>query len=96
MHINFALHFMVLFWALRALFKNSVLEISNAYICNFSANLQSRVKKGKMSQQKCERTLSLLTGVLDYESFKDVDMVIEARQSITLFFFPLFLAFYYK
>ncbi|XP_050217152.1 glyoxysomal fatty acid beta-oxidation multifunctional protein MFP-a [Mercurialis annua] len=42
------------------------------------ANLQSRVKKGKMSQEKFEKTLSLLKGVLDYESFKDVDMVIEA------------------
>ncbi|KAF2289158.1 hypothetical protein GH714_029166 [Hevea brasiliensis] len=42
------------------------------------ANLQSRVKKGKMSQEKFEKTSSLLKGVLDYESFKDVDMVIEA------------------
>ncbi|OAY56031.1 glyoxysomal fatty acid beta-oxidation multifunctional protein MFP-a [Manihot esculenta] len=42
------------------------------------ANLKSRVKKGKMSQEKFEKTLSLLKGVLDYESFKDVDMVIEA------------------
>ncbi|KAH9683512.1 peroxisomal fatty acid beta-oxidation multifunctional protein MFP2 [Citrus sinensis] len=42
------------------------------------ANLQSRVKKGKMTQEKFEKTISLLTGVLDYESFKDVDMVIEA------------------
>lgn len=42
------------------------------------ANLQSRVKKGTMTQEKLEKTLSLLTGVLDYESFKGVDMVIEA------------------
>ncbi|KAK9288148.1 hypothetical protein L1049_016596 [Liquidambar formosana] len=42
------------------------------------ANLQSRVKKGKMSQEKFEKTLSLLKGVLDYESIRDVDMVIEA------------------
>ncbi|GLU08399.1 hypothetical protein SLE2022_253150 [Rubroshorea leprosula] len=42
------------------------------------ANLQSRVKKGKMTQEKFERTFSLLRGVLDYESFKDVDLVIEA------------------
>ncbi|KAJ9181896.1 hypothetical protein P3X46_005942 [Hevea brasiliensis] len=42
------------------------------------ANLQSRVKRGKMSQEKFEKTSSLLKGVLDYESFKDVDMVIEA------------------
>lgn len=42
------------------------------------SNLQSRVKKGKMTQDKLEKTLSLLKGTLDYESFRDVDMVIEA------------------
>ncbi|XVF28291.1 hypothetical protein REPUB_Repub15cG0017400 [Reevesia pubescens] len=42
------------------------------------ANLQSQVKKGKMTQEKFEKTISLLRGVLDYESFRDVDMVIEA------------------
>jgi 3-hydroxyacyl-CoA dehydrogenase len=42
-----------------------------------SANLQSRVKKGRMTQEKFEKTISLLKGVIDYESFKDVDMVIE-------------------
>ncbi|KAF5944696.1 hypothetical protein HYC85_018773 [Camellia sinensis] len=41
-------------------------------------NLQSRVKKGKMNEEKFLKTLSLLKGVLDYESFRDVDMVIEA------------------
>nr|CAD1840063.1 unnamed protein product [Ananas comosus var. bracteatus] len=42
------------------------------------ANLQSRIKKGKMTQESYEKTLSLLTGVLDYEQFRDVDLVIEA------------------
>ncbi|KAG6575075.1 hypothetical protein SDJN03_25714, partial [Cucurbita argyrosperma subsp. sororia] len=42
------------------------------------ANLQSRVRKGKMTSEKFEKAISLLKGVLDYESFKDVDMVIEA------------------
>ncbi|XP_028555816.1 glyoxysomal fatty acid beta-oxidation multifunctional protein MFP-a [Dendrobium catenatum] len=42
------------------------------------ANLQSRVKKGTMTQENFEKALSLLTGVLDYEQFGDVDMVIEA------------------
>ncbi|XP_058212486.1 glyoxysomal fatty acid beta-oxidation multifunctional protein MFP-a-like isoform X1 [Rhododendron vialii] len=41
------------------------------------ANLQSRMKKGNMTQEKFEKTFSLLKGVLDYESFRDVDMVIE-------------------
>ncbi|XP_044499625.1 glyoxysomal fatty acid beta-oxidation multifunctional protein MFP-a-like isoform X1 [Mangifera indica] len=42
------------------------------------ANLQSRLKKGKMTQEKFDKTMSILKGTLDYESFKDVDMVIEA------------------
>ncbi|KAH1091268.1 hypothetical protein J1N35_018525 [Gossypium stocksii] len=42
------------------------------------ANLVSRVKKGQMTQEKFEKTMSLLRGVLDFESFRDVDMVIEA------------------
>ncbi|XP_058077094.1 peroxisomal fatty acid beta-oxidation multifunctional protein MFP2-like isoform X2 [Magnolia sinica] len=49
-----------------------------AGLARVKANLQSRVKKGKMTEEKFERTLSLLKGVLDYESFRDVDMVIEA------------------
>ncbi|KAF2310949.1 hypothetical protein GH714_018712 [Hevea brasiliensis] len=52
-----------------------------AGIDRIRANLQSRVKKGKMSQEKFEKTFSLLKGVLDYESFKDVDMVIERTRS---------------
>ncbi|XVE65595.1 hypothetical protein DITRI_Ditri08aG0012800 [Diplodiscus trichospermus] len=49
-----------------------------AGIGRVKANLQSRVKKGKMTEEKFEKTISLLRGVLDYESFRDVDMVMEA------------------
>lgn len=49
-----------------------------AGIGRVKANLQSRVKKGRMTQEKFEKTFSLLKGSLDYESFRDVDMVIEA------------------
>ncbi|KAJ7980289.1 Glyoxysomal fatty acid beta-oxidation multifunctional protein mfp-a [Quillaja saponaria] len=49
-----------------------------AGIGRVKANLQSRVKKGNMTQEKFEKNISLLKGSLDYESFKDVDMVIEA------------------
>ncbi|KAL5782268.1 hypothetical protein ACOSP7_007297 [Xanthoceras sorbifolium] len=49
-----------------------------AGIGRVKANLQSRVKKGNMTKEKFEKTMSLLRGALDYESFKDVDMVIEA------------------
>ncbi|XP_061370540.1 peroxisomal fatty acid beta-oxidation multifunctional protein MFP2-like [Gastrolobium bilobum] len=50
----------------------------DAGVNRVKANLQSSVKKGKMSMEKFEKTFSLLKGTLDYESFKDVDMVIEA------------------
>lgn len=36
-----------------------------------------------MSQEKFEKTMSLLKGSLDYESFRDVDMVIEVLINIT-------------
>uniref|UniRef100_A0A803Q504 3-hydroxyacyl-CoA dehydrogenase n=1 Tax=Cannabis sativa TaxID=3483 RepID=A0A803Q504_CANSA len=49
-----------------------------AGINRVKANLQSRVKKGKMTQVKFDKTISLIKGTLGYESFKDVDMVIEA------------------
>lgn len=50
----------------------------NAGIDRIKANLQSRVRKGKMTEERYEKTMSLVTGVLDYERFKDVDLVIEA------------------
>lgn len=50
----------------------------------YTANLQSRVKKGRMTQEKFEKTFSLLKGSLDYESFRDVDMVIEVREYMLL------------
>ena len=59
----------------------------------FPANLQSRVRKGKMTKEKCEKTLSLLTGVLDYESFKDVDLVIEVSSSFMFSSFRSILTF---
>ncbi|XP_048497418.1 peroxisomal fatty acid beta-oxidation multifunctional protein MFP2 isoform X2 [Beta vulgaris subsp. vulgaris] len=49
-----------------------------AGIGRVKANLQSRVKKGKMTEEKFEKTISLLEGALDYDSFRDVDIVIEA------------------
>lgn len=50
----------------------------DAGVNRVKANLQSRVRKGSMTQEKFEKTLSLLKGVLDYQSFRDVDLVIEA------------------
>lgn len=44
-----------------------------------------------MTQEKFEKTLSLLKGVLDYESFKDVDIVIEVVRKACCFWFTLIL-----
>ncbi|KAB5569471.1 hypothetical protein DKX38_003264 [Salix brachista] len=49
-----------------------------AGIDRIKANLQSRIKKGNMTLKELGENLSLLNGVLDYESFSDMDMVIEA------------------
>ncbi|XP_014507269.1 peroxisomal fatty acid beta-oxidation multifunctional protein MFP2 [Vigna radiata var. radiata] len=50
----------------------------DAGINRIKANLQSRVRKGKLTQENFEKAVSLLEGTLDYGSFGDVDMVIEA------------------
>ncbi|XP_066306293.1 peroxisomal fatty acid beta-oxidation multifunctional protein MFP2-like isoform X1 [Miscanthus floridulus] len=50
----------------------------NAGIDRIKANLQSRVRIGEMTEERYEKAMSLVTGVLDYERFKDVDLVIEA------------------
>lgn len=42
-----------------------------------AANLEGLVKKGSLTQDKMNKALSLLKGVLDYSEFKHVDMVIE-------------------
>lgn len=39
---------------------------------------QRRVDRGKMTQDELEKKLALVTGVTDYEGFKEVDLVIEA------------------
>uniref|UniRef100_A0A287ICW2 3-hydroxyacyl-CoA dehydrogenase n=1 Tax=Hordeum vulgare subsp. vulgare TaxID=112509 RepID=A0A287ICW2_HORVV len=39
---------------------------------------KSRVRKEKMTEERYEKALSLLSGALGYEKFKEVDLVIEA------------------
>lgn len=53
-------------------------DFLKAGIERIKGNLQNQVKKGKMTDEKFEKTFSLLKGVLDYESFREVDLVIEA------------------
>ncbi len=42
------------------------------------SNLESRVKKGKLAQDKYEQMLARLSPQIDYAGFDKVDMVIEA------------------
>ncbi|KAF3632513.1 hypothetical protein FXO37_27432 [Capsicum annuum] len=51
-------------------------KVLEAGIDRIKANLQRHVNKGKFSQEKLVKALSLLKGTLDYETFRDVDMVI--------------------
>ncbi|KAF3640212.1 hypothetical protein FXO38_22228 [Capsicum annuum] len=52
-------------------------EVLEAGIDRIKANLQHRSNEGKLSQEKFVKALSLLKGTFDYETFRDVDMVIE-------------------
>lgn len=47
-------------------------------IKSIEGNIKSLVARGRLVQDKAEKALSYLKGVLDYSEFKDVDMVIEA------------------
>ncbi|KAL8136983.1 hypothetical protein V2J09_002984 [Rumex salicifolius] len=57
-------------------------EINSEYLSKgikmIQGNLKGLVTRGKLTPEKAEKALSLLKGVLDYNEFKDVDMVIEA------------------
>ncbi|KAL8196130.1 hypothetical protein R6Q57_025130 [Mikania cordata] len=62
----------------RVILKEVNQKFLDAGLGRVKANLISSVKKGKLTQEKFEKTISHLMGALDYESFRDVDMVIEA------------------
>ncbi|CAO2822872.1 unnamed protein product [Amaranthus hypochondriacus] len=47
-------------------------------IKSIQGNIRGLVTRGKLIQDKAEKALSSISGVLDYSEFKDVDMVIEA------------------
>nr|CAB3465481.1 unnamed protein product [Digitaria exilis] len=53
-------------------------QFLSAGIKRVKGNLQSFVGKGQLTQEDCENKFSLLSGVLDYEQFRDADLVIEA------------------
>ncbi|KAF8400813.1 hypothetical protein HHK36_014115 [Tetracentron sinense] len=64
-------------------------EINSEYLQKgmkaIEANIRGLVTRGKLTQDKAEKALSILKGVLDYSEFKHVDMVIEAViESISL------------
>ncbi|CAL4907728.1 unnamed protein product [Urochloa decumbens] len=53
-------------------------QFLSAGINRVKGNLQSFVRKGQLTKEDCEKKFSLLSGVLDYEQFRDADVVIEA------------------
>jgi hypothetical protein len=61
----------------------NVIETYDSKFC-VTANVRDLVKKGKLTQDKAEKTLSMLKGVLDYSDFKEVDMVIEVGSKLIL------------
>ncbi|AQK85259.1 peroxisomal fatty acid beta-oxidation multifunctional protein MFP2 isoform X1 [Zea mays] len=53
-------------------------QFLSAGINRIKVNLQSLVRKGQLTEEDYEKKLSLLCGALDYEQFRDTDVVIEA------------------
>ncbi len=53
-------------------------EALNRGVQSIRGILSQSVQKGKMTEAKAGETLSLLQATMDYEAFRDVDMVIEA------------------
>ncbi|KAJ4708460.1 Peroxisomal fatty acid beta-oxidation multifunctional protein [Melia azedarach] len=57
-------------------------EINSEYLLKgiktIEANVQGLVARGKLTEDKANKALTMLKGVLDYSEFKNVDMVIEA------------------
>lgn len=52
--------------------------INNLRVDTFvTANIGGLVTRRKLTQDKANKAISLVKGVLDYSEFKDVDMVIE-------------------
>jgi enoyl-CoA hydratase/3-hydroxyacyl-CoA dehydrogenase len=63
-----------------------IFELYHIFVRFGSANLQNFVKKGRMTKEDHEKKLSLLSGVLDYEQFRDADVVIEVDTVLYCFY----------
>ncbi|XP_027193273.1 peroxisomal fatty acid beta-oxidation multifunctional protein AIM1 isoform X2 [Cicer arietinum] len=63
---------------IRVILKEVNSEYLQKGLKTIEGNIRSLVTRGKLSKQKGDGALSLLKGVLDYNEFKDVDLVIEA------------------
>lgn len=63
---------------IHVLLKEVNSEFLSKGIKSIEGNIRGLVMKGKLVQDKADKALQLLKGVLDYSEFKDVDMVIEA------------------
>ncbi|CAH1433377.1 unnamed protein product [Lactuca virosa] len=63
------------------IFKEDDENSLEAALGEIKANLHNHLMAGKMTKEKLERTVYLLKGVLSYDSFKHVDLVVEVSVS---------------
>lgn len=66
-----------LFFTSLTFFFGIAFEVPQKFVLLCSVNLQSFVRKGQLTEEDYEKKLSLLCGTLDYEQFRDTDVVIE-------------------
>ncbi|KAL3675300.1 hypothetical protein R1sor_025248 [Riccia sorocarpa] len=67
------------------LIKETDSDALNRAVSTVKANLESRAKKGGLTQQKLQSAIALVKGTLDYRDFGNVDLVMEAAfESIPL------------
>lgn len=67
----------------------SIMVSPSTYISTTAANVGGLVTRRSLSQDKADKALLLLKGVLDYSEFKHVDMVIEVCGSALIFYYSV-------
>jgi hypothetical protein len=68
------------------IFGSAVFLTVNCVCFELTIFLKSRVVKGGMTRAKLQKTLNLVKGILDYEDYNDVDIVIEVCFHVYSFF----------
>ena len=66
------------FVGIEVLIKDIEQKFVDIALDNCKRIYEGRVKKGKMTQEKSDKSMGLIKGTLTYDDFKDVDLIIEA------------------